>query len=94
MNIPNREEHDHVHIERFGSGAIRGGPSADALADHIPGASFDIARLLARRYGYGTVYVLSGEGMELFHTCMTLGFVSMDGIITSKGRRFLIRYTD
>lgn len=54
----------------------------------------DIARLLARRYGDGTVYLPSGEGMGLLHTCMALGFVSTDGIITSKGRRFLIRYTD
>ena len=54
----------------------------------------DIARLLARRYGDGTVYLPSGEGMELLHTCTALGFVSTDGILTSKGRRFLIHYTD
>ena len=54
----------------------------------------DIARLLARRYGDGTVYVPSGEGMGLFHTCMALGFVSTDGVVTSKGRRLLTRHTD
>jgi len=54
----------------------------------------DIARLLARRYGDGTVYVPSGEGMGLFHTCMALGFVSTEGVITSKGRRLLTLYTD
>ena len=54
----------------------------------------DIARLLARRYGDGTVYVPSGEGMGLFHTCMALGFVSTDGVVTSKGRPLLTRHTD
>ncbi len=62
--------------------------------DAAPPAERDIARLLARRYGDGTVYVPSGEGMGLFHTCTALGFVSADGIITSKGRRLLNRHTD
>lgn len=53
----------------------------------------DIVRLLARRYGDGTVYVPSGEGMGLFRTCIALGFVSMDGFITPEGRRLLTRYT-
>lgn len=54
----------------------------------------DIARLLAKRYGDGTVYLPSGAAMGLFHACMALGFLSTDGVITSKGRRLLIRYFD
>ncbi|MGH9890717.1 MAG: hypothetical protein ACREA0_01775 [bacterium] len=53
----------------------------------------DIARLLAKRYGDGTVYLPSGGPMGLYRTCMALGFVSTDGVITSKGRRLLSRYT-
>ena len=38
----------------------------------------DIARLLAKRYGDGTVYLPSGGAMGLYHTCMALGFVSTE----------------
>lgn len=53
----------------------------------------DIARLLAKRYGDGTVYLPSGGSLGLYHTCMALGFVSTEGFITSKGRRLLTRYS-
>jgi hypothetical protein len=53
----------------------------------------DIARLLAKRYGDGTVYLPSGGAMGLYHTCMALGFVSTEGFITSKGRRLLTSYS-
>jgi hypothetical protein len=53
----------------------------------------DIARLLAKRYGDGTVYLPSGGAMDLYHTCMALGFVSTEGFITSKGRRLLTRHS-
>lgn len=61
--------------------------------DAVQPGDRDIARLLANRYGDGTVYLPSGGAMELYHTCMALGFVSTDGFITSKGRRLLTRYT-
>ncbi len=54
----------------------------------------DLAQVLANRYGDGSVYLPSGAGMGLYHTCVALGLVSTDGFITNKGRRLVTRYSD
>lgn len=50
----------------------------------------DIARLIARRYGDGGVYLAPGEGARrTLQSAQQRGFVSFDGFITRKGRALL-----
>ena len=51
-----------------------------------------IARLIARHYGDGGVYLpRSGAGPETLMVAIANGFVSRDGFITRKGRQLLAR---
>lgn len=52
-------------------------------------ADSQIARLLACRYGDGTVYLPSGAPRDLIKTSIALGYLSRDGFITREGRLFL-----
>ena len=52
-----------------------------------------IARLIARRYGDGGVYVpRQPPRRRALKDAIAGGFVSEDGFITSKGRRLLARF--
>ena len=52
-----------------------------------------IARLIARRYGDGGVYVpRQASRRGTLADAIAAGFVSEDGFITSKGRRLLARF--
>jgi hypothetical protein len=52
-----------------------------------------IARLIARRYGDGGVYVPRQQPRRgALKDAIAGGFVSEDGFITSKGRRLLARF--
>lgn len=52
-----------------------------------------IARLIARRYGDGGVYVPRQQPRRsVLKDAIAGGFVSEDGFITSKGRRLLARF--
>lgn len=52
-----------------------------------------IARLIARRYGDGGVYVPRQQARRgTLKDAIAAGFVSEDGFITSKGRRLLARF--
>lgn len=65
-------------------------PSSFALDRHdAPQGDRDIARLLANRYGDGTVYLPSGASIALYRSSIERGFVSAEGFITTKGRRLL-----
>lgn len=49
----------------------------------------EIARMLAYRYGDGTVYLPQGSSRQLYHAGMLLGYISEDGFITRRGRELL-----
>jgi hypothetical protein len=52
-----------------------------------------IARLIARRYGDGGVYVPRQQPRRgVLQDAIAGGFVSEDGFITRKGRRLLARF--
>ena len=52
-----------------------------------------IARLIARRYGDGGVYVPRQQPRRgVLQDAIDGGFVSEDGFITRKGRRLLARF--
>ena len=52
-----------------------------------------VARLIARRYGDGGVYVPRQQPRRgALKDAIAGGFVSEDGFITSKGRRLLARF--
>lgn len=60
-------------------------------AQDRPDFEVRIARLLARRYGDGTVYLPSGVPRKLLETSIELGYVSRDGFITREGRMLVAR---
>lgn len=59
----------------------------------LPEQEQAIARLIARRYGDGGVYVPRQQPRcGVLGDAIAAGFVSEDGFITSKGRRLLARF--
>ena len=61
-------------------------------APRTPEDERSIARLLARHYGDGGVYLpRSGERRETLLQAIDAGFVSRDGFLTREGRRLLAR---
>ncbi len=59
----------------------------------LPNQDHAIARLIARRYGDGGVYVPRQQPRRsVLKDAIAGGFVSEDGFITSKGRRLLARF--
>ena len=51
-----------------------------------------IARVIARHYGDGGVYISrDAEWVDAMKQAITNGFVSEDGFLTRKGRRLLAR---
>ena len=52
----------------------------------------ELVRVLACRYGDGTVYLPKGMPGMLFLACQDLGLISADGFITRAGRELVARY--
>lgn len=52
----------------------------------------ELVRVLACRYGDGTVYLPKGIPRTLFLTCQQLGLISAEGFITRAGRELVARY--
>lgn len=53
----------------------------------------ELVRVLACRYGDGTVYLPKGMPGMLFLACQGLGLISADGFITRTGRELVARYS-
>jgi hypothetical protein len=53
----------------------------------------ECAKVVARRYGDGTVYLPAGTPRALFYVCIQRGLITDEGFVTRKGREFLARYT-
>ena len=52
----------------------------------------ELVRVLACRYGDGTVYLPKGMPGMPFFACQELGLISADGFITRAGRELAARY--
>jgi hypothetical protein len=52
----------------------------------------ELARVLARRYGDGTVYLRNGASWVVYRACQRLGLISADGFITRQGRELVASY--
>ena len=53
----------------------------------------ELVRVLAYRYGDGTVYLPKGMPGMLFLACQELGLICADGFITRTGRELVARYS-
>lgn len=53
----------------------------------------ECAKVVARRYGDGTVYLPAGTPRALFYICIQRGLISDEGFVTRKGRELLAGYT-
>ena len=53
----------------------------------------ELVRVLAYRYGDGTVYLPKGMPGTLFLACQELGLICADGFITRTGRELVGRYS-
>lgn len=52
-----------------------------------------IARVIARRYGDGGVYIPPGPARrDALKAAISAGFVSQDGFLTRKGRQLVARF--
>lgn len=54
----------------------------------------ECVKILANRYGDGTIYLPEGTPRALFYACIEQGLISDDGFLTRKGRQLLQRYPD
>ncbi|MGH8654698.1 MAG: hypothetical protein ACREYE_22170 [Gammaproteobacteria bacterium] len=54
----------------------------------------ECVKILANRYGDGTIYLPEGTSQALFYACIEQGLISDDGFLTRKGRQLLLRYPD
>jgi hypothetical protein len=53
----------------------------------------ECAKVVARHYGDGTVYLPAGTPWALFYVCIQRGLISDEGFVTRKGRELLAHYT-
>jgi hypothetical protein len=56
------------------------------------GPNEELARVLANRYGDGTVYLRNGASWAVYRACQRLGLISADGFITRRGRELVASY--
>jgi hypothetical protein len=67
--------------------------SCDHQNHQCPGPNeTELARVLANRYGDGTVYLRNDAPWAVYRACQRLGLISADGFITLRGRELVANY--